>query len=413
MMHLYSVGILDFFKWLILDSPERLKPYVVCWYALTLFALVLLIPALRRTGDSASKARNPLSAVFRLYADFPLWYRMISLIWFGSLLIILAISGLNLSERLPVIYRSEWLCGPDTLTTPVDSNLVDTTYVADTEELLASLGDNRRIVLAGETYDLYRYFRDEASKVNPTAGSIEWPRIYPYIVNQLSTFPHVQFDKDLGLILENLSGVTLHGEPGTYLVTENSATPVLALRNCKEMVICGIHMKHTMQECYDPVMSIADCEDILVEACTLSGSGTVGVDAEDCHHLTFAHNWIINCRDNIISVSRCTGVTSFIENECMENEIAEGGVIAKACESLVFVNNVLAKNGFGDNPGDGALVWIQSFSTDFRNNTITDNVSRLGMIVESQLGQFSNNTIIANDFEDSVQVLSPNLQMVP
>ena len=100
--------------------------------------------------------------------------------------------------------------------------------------------------------------------------------------------------------------------PGTQVRVDDTAAPVIAIENCKNVKVSGVRARHVKPlpeyRCHGEVVLITGSADIRIENCELNGCGAVGVKAvQSSAHIANCH--IHHNTFNAIYLHSCVGVS--------------------------------------------------------------------------------------------------------
>ena len=144
--------------------------------------------------------------------------------------------------------------------------------ISNTENFIASLCSNNKLVLNKGYYDLLDF-------------SEEKENVYKEGV----------FDGK-ELVIENITNVTIVGDNSTLLVSPRYAN-VITFKNCTDIKLIGLTMGHTPYkgECSGAVLHLINCSNIQMESLTLYGCGTYGVFLSECKNIRMNGTKIFEC----------------------------------------------------------------------------------------------------------------------
>jgi len=279
-------------------------------------------------------------------------------------------------------------------------------YVGNTAELLQHLGNKRKLIALPGTYDIYEYLLDTARILYPGKNIDEDARVRDSVMRAVQRlFPHIEVtDPDplsieSRVVLTELHDVVIEGQKGAVISSSSPVYAAAVLKNCRNITLRNLEMRHSVTKCVSPVLVVEDCRNIRVENCILDGSGTIGVLARNNTDLEFGNNEIRNCRDALANFESCRGRLEFRDNDCIKNGAK---FLVNNCDTVVFVDNIITRNGFNKrnyNP----LIRINARKLIFSDNVITDNKSDFGIILNAA-GEVDSTGIGVNEFGDSAFV---------
>jgi hypothetical protein len=276
---------------------------------------------------------------------------------------------------------------------------IDKIRVKNTHQLLKALGPDRKIILANGKYDIYGYLFKAALKNNPELNIQHITHLNQCLQAELEDTTYVECQAS-NIIFKNLHNVIIEGGKNSSIVTPEGATSVLILKDCQNVALKKLTLKHTVELCWDPVLGVHNCRNILIHNCILDGSGTVGIDAHNNQNLSIIGNTIQNCSLEIVYLKNCMGETKFTDNTCKDN----GPIITMDNCGLLYFNGNTVRNNRRTDTSAYPFMMIKTKSLYFHNNIITENKSNKGIIINAA-GVFDQRGIYKNEFDDSVLVL--------
>jgi hypothetical protein len=176
--------------------------------------------------------------------------------------------------------------------------------VNNVKELLEAIGSDKTIELAPGTYNISEIANDIYN------SSITWTDNYD------GYEPHI----------DQIENLTIIGNNEAKIVLEPRYAWVMMFSNSNNLKFSGITFGHTEAGyCMGGVLAFESCNNIMLENCSLYGSGTVGIMTNECNNLTFLSCDIYECtyglaylyNTNNIKFSNCsfrkTGEYNLIE----------------------------------------------------------------------------------------------------
>ena len=148
-----------------------------------------------------------------------------------------------------------------------------TVEVANTEELLNSIGSDKKIVLTGTYYNL----SDDIRVSNPYVEKYEdWS----------------------GYKIKDVANMTIIGN-NSEIVIDDILSDVLLFDNCSYIELNGLRVGHTKSlpeyTCEGSVTSFYSCQNINIENCELYGCGAIGINAYDTKKIKVSGGRIYDC----------------------------------------------------------------------------------------------------------------------
>ena len=152
-----------------------------------------------------------------------------------------------------------------------------TVYASTTDELLNSIGSNKRIVLTSEYYNL----SDAKEPDNPHLERQ---------INRDSSF--------LGsYIIKDVINMTIEGN--AEIAADDIYAAVLSFENCGKITLDGITAGHTEYfeeyQCEGSVLKFSYCQQITIKNCNLYGCGAIGINAVSTSDLYADKTNICDC----------------------------------------------------------------------------------------------------------------------
>ncbi|MFZ5987585.1 MAG: stalk domain-containing protein [Bacillota bacterium] len=190
--------------------------------------------------------------------------------------------------------------------------------VSNVQELLDSIGSNRKIVLKPGRYNLSEYQDYDVSDNR----HLKW------------------FDTHDGkeLIIYDVNNLTIEGKDymETEISIESSYSDVLSFKFSKGIKLKNITMGHYPDKgyCAGDVVSLDYCTDISINNCDLYGCGTYGVSASDVSNMLMSGSIIRDCSYGIMDLRYCKNI-SFENNVFKDNEDLSM-VVMYSCDDISF-----------------------------------------------------------------------------
>ncbi len=149
--------------------------------------------------------------------------------------------------------------------------------VATSFELLNAIGNNKRIVLTSNYYNL--------SDLAPIDNV--------HVEKQLN-YDEAHLD---GYIIKNVVNMTIEGE--AEIAINEKMADVLQFKNCRKITLSGLTIGHTASydeyRCEGAVTRFDTCDNININNCNLYGCGAVGIYADNVNNLNVYGGKIYDC----------------------------------------------------------------------------------------------------------------------
>ena len=163
----------------------------------------------------------------------------------------------------------------------------DEVRVSTAAELVRALRSDREIVLEPGLYDL-------STVKNLRGRNIVWKDVFD----------------GRELVLTGLKNLTLRGDTADGV--EIQAVPryafVLSFEKCSKIKLHNLKIGHKEAgECSGGVLRLRNTQDFELEACTLYGSGTVGIDAAQTKNLVVLESVVEKCTYEALDLEDCDG----------------------------------------------------------------------------------------------------------
>ncbi len=233
---------------------------------------------------------------------------------------------------LSLILAALLLCGCGTAvpaeSTPAPAQAQNRVVVSDAAGLLNALAPNTTVEIDADTLAL-----DSAPDYgfSYSGGAYTWTNIG---------------DGQYELTIRGLEGLTIRSahEGGTTLTTGAAYANVIALRDCRNMILEGLTLGHRGEPggCCGDVLYCTGCEDILVRGCDLFGCGVTAVNAWMCTRLTLEGCTLRDCSAGAMNFTLCTNVQA---RDCALLRCGSGfGIPAigvASCNGFALINSTV------------------------------------------------------------------------
>lgn len=157
------------------------------------------------------------------------------------------------------------------------SDNMETVEAATAEELLYSIGSNKRIILTADYYNL-----SEVSEVNSES------------VKKQNGWGDKFLD---AYIVKNVVNMTIEGS--AEIVVDDKDADVIKFENCGKITLSGLTIGHTTSYeqymCEGAVLRFENCDNIMINNCSLYGCGAFGIFAENVSALNVCETKIYDC----------------------------------------------------------------------------------------------------------------------
>lgn len=164
--------------------------------------------------------------------------------------------------------------------------------VHTTRQLLAAIGSDRTIELVGGPFVLDP---EDAEGPLPVTSSFEFAERDPV--------PYV--------IVKGVRNLQLRAVGGPVRVLSRSPAEVIQFAGCKDVLLEGLVLGHTKEveyHCVAPVLSLQQCNGLVLRDCELFGCGTEGIVAEKSDGIRMERGEIHTCRNGVAYFTKCKRV---------------------------------------------------------------------------------------------------------
>ena len=199
--------------------------------------------------------------------------------------------------------------------------------VSSVDELMANIAPNTELILKDGTYDLST-LKDYGTG---------WTNYHYW---------SEEFDGP-ALVLTGLDNLVIRSESGDPKKCIISAVPryadVLKFKSCNNVTVSGITAGHTVEPgyCTGGVLYFEDCDNMLVDNCSLYGCGTLGVRAEICSAVAVTRSEIYECSYGGIQMYQVSGVK--IEN-CSFRDLGGDAINLQECRDVTVDGEAVSGN---------------------------------------------------------------------
>ena len=246
-----------------------------------------------------------------------------------------------------------------------------TIKVTNVDEFLSAIGPDRTIVLDGELFDL-----STASDYGSVGGEY-------YFWNETYDGPE--------LVIQNVSGLFIHGPDGSSTQTTLAAIPryanVLSFRNCQDIQLVGFVLGHTKEpgSCSGGVLDFQHCSDIRLDGLHLYGCGILGIQAFQCTSVDVLRTEIYECSQGAGSFFQTDGIR-FVD--CDIHDVPSPAFFFNECGDKTWNGDaIIGFDSMYDVDADGNLVELKHDEEEERifSGTVNDLVNPFGAEPEQPL----------------------------
>jgi len=238
----------------------------------------------------------------------------------------------------------------------------ETVYAATADELLNAIGNNKKIILTAEYYDL-----SATNSVN----------------NENVTKQQGFFEKSLGsYTVTNVSNMSIEG--AAEIVTNDKMADVLEFKSCENITLSGLSVGHTTSyeqyRCEGAVIRLYNCKNININNCELYGCGAFGIYADGVEKLTVSGGKIYDCSYTGIWL---TGYSDAVVNKTEFCDSNHNDGFIRIDDSKIVCNDCNIHNITTSREFIGVLDWDTVSEITLNNCVFTDN-NFIKMIGEAQ-----------------------------
>lgn len=148
---------------------------------------------------------------------------------------------------------------------------------------------------------------------------------------------------DRELIIRNLSNVSLTGDEGTRIISKHEYANIITLINCNNISFKSIEFGHhpEMGGCTGGVLVFINCNNVVVDRCTMFGCGTVGITMIGCQNINIVSSMITKCNSELVYLEDSTDCI-FENTKIWNNETRTLRILH--CNNIVFKNCSIEDN---------------------------------------------------------------------
>ncbi|MDD3741643.1 MAG: right-handed parallel beta-helix repeat-containing protein [Bacteroidales bacterium] len=98
-----------------------------------------------------------------------------------------------------------------------------------------------------------------------------------------------------------VNNLTIKGKGEVKILLEPRYAWVMMFYNCNNLSIEGVTFGHTEKGyCMGGVLGFEECNNVVIKSCSLYGSGTVGISANNCSNISVANSDIHDCSYGLV-----------------------------------------------------------------------------------------------------------------
>ncbi len=206
-------------------------------------------------------------------------------------------------------------------------------------------------------------------------------------------------DLNIGEQTLNIEGFSnLHfiglGNIPPHITTDDEYSPVFTVINCDSLEITNLNLGHNVEKgsCTGSVINFIDCATVFVNNCILYGSGTYGIEANDCERIFINGTKITDCTYGILSLED-VGYFSAKNCEMSNNEDLDMFYLAN-CDSVIIDSCNIENNQA--TAYNSAIFQIDACGTVIlKNSSVKNNVAKYFANVKD--GFVTDNIIFLNN----------------
>lgn len=148
--------------------------------------------------------------------------------------------------------------------------------VSNMEQFLNAIGSNKKIILTSDLYNMVS---------NKTQNNDE--------------YPSVDMWKSEGFEFENISNLTIEGEHRAEITIDDIMSNVITFNNCHDIYLNNLKVGHSngnsTYECEGAVIKLNDCDNVVINNCSLYGCGADGIYAQRSTNVLVFNTKIYDC----------------------------------------------------------------------------------------------------------------------
>ncbi len=225
--------------------------------------------------------------------------------------------------------------------------------VYNATQLVSALSSDRDIKLMPGIYNL-----SEVSRDTKLSNGVSWENV----------------NDGRGLKLSGIKNLRLEGIGSSVaeIVSESGYADVIFFSNCSDISISNLKLGHKLKSgvCFGAVTKFDGCSNVKIATTTFSGSGTMGIDAENTSKMSVSSSIIENCSEAIMSLSGVTDST--FRQTTFRNNRGSDMFVIEGCSSIVFDYCDIKNNS--SSGGEHMFFDVSSSSgITFSNSSVTDN----------------------------------------
>jgi hypothetical protein len=215
--------------------------------------------------------------------------------------------------------------------------------VSNAEEFVKAIGNDRIIELSADTF----YLRDLVQLKN-----------LPLDEGGSATLtPFVEYSAGRGIQITNVTGLeiigTSSGTKHSILSSRDYGDAILSFDGCKNIVMKDCEANHVPKaegHCTGGVIYIDQCETLLMDNCTLIGSGSYGIDVGRSKKIVVKNTTIKECS---VLLSELQQTSDLLFYNCTFTRIRCEGylIVATDCQNVTYEGCTFSKNYSDTKPG--------------------------------------------------------------
>lgn len=188
-----------------------------------------------------------------------------------------------------------------------------------------------------------------------------------------SFYRRVNGKEEYGIVIKNVSNLTIVGKTKekTKLICEFTRRTVLLFIKCKTIKISNIYAEHAPESepCQGDVFSFDNSSDIIIENCSLLGSGSIGLALLDTKYVNCKNLLISDCTHSIVSMYN-TKEVSFTNCKFKDNKKINSMIDFYNVYDVTFNSCSILDNSIHDSEPLSYLFYMDGNSNNGNNRNI-------------------------------------------
>lgn len=223
-----------------------------------------------------------------------------------------------------------------------------TVTVSTPTDFLKAIGSNKTIYLNSGDYDL-------SSVVGVGSSNVTWED---------------QYDGSQ-ILISNVSNLKIIGKGNARILVTPMYTWVMKFYQSQNITLDNFTMGHIVGgSCIGGVVSLDSCKNVKITNCKMFGSGTYGMEANNCDNIAVDKCDIYKCTYGLLVLSSSTNVNF---SRTRFRETGEFDLISISnCKSVNFRTCVFEKNF---NSGDYSSYYFFKIDTDYNYDGISSGIT--------------------------------------